>query len=95
MTIKKITVLGAGIMGSGIAHVSAAGGFVPSCLTSMSEILKKAQEQIRANMQKAVELKKTTPEEMQAAMSRLSVTETSSWLHRVILLSKPRRKESN
>src|SRR5262245_23414523 len=75
MDIKKITVLGAGIMGSGIAHVSAAGGFTTLLYDVSREILDKAADQIRSNFQKGVELNKVTPDQMKSAMSRITVTE--------------------
>lgn len=74
MEVKTITVLGAGIMGSGIAHVSATAGFQTRLFDIDGEILRKAQSQIRANLQKGVELNKVTIEQMEAALAHLSLT---------------------
>lgn len=72
--IKSISVLGAGIMGSGIAHVSVAAGFKTILYDIGGEILRKAEKQIRANLQKGVELNKVTQEQMDAALGHLVTT---------------------
>ncbi|HSP07381.1 MAG TPA: 3-hydroxyacyl-CoA dehydrogenase NAD-binding domain-containing protein [Acidobacteriota bacterium] len=74
MEVKTITVLGAGIMGSGIAHVAAMGGFLARMYDVDGEVLRKAHGQIRSNLQKGVELNKVTLQQMETALSRLSVT---------------------
>ena len=75
MEIKKITVLGAGIMGSGIAHVAAAAGYRTNLYDISKEMLAGALGQIRINLQKGVELKKITPEQMEDAMSSINCCE--------------------
>ncbi|MCI0415177.1 3-hydroxyacyl-CoA dehydrogenase [bacterium] len=75
MEIKKISVLGAGIMGAGIAHVAAAGGFRTQLYDISKEILEGALKQIRSNLQKGVELKKITQAQMEAAISNIDCCE--------------------
>ena len=74
--IKSISVLGAGIMGSGIAHVSATAGFKTMLYDIGGEILRKAEKQIHTNLQKGMELNKVTQEQMDTALGHL-VTTTS------------------
>jgi 3-hydroxybutyryl-CoA dehydrogenase len=74
MNIKTISVIGSGIMGSGIAHVSAAAGFKTYLYDISNDILNRAQGQIRSNLQKGVELKKTTQEQMNDALANLRLS---------------------
>jgi len=75
MEIKTVSVIGAGIMGSGIAHVAAAGGF-PTMLYDISrDILNRAASQIRSHLQKGVELGKMSAEQSESAFSRLELSE--------------------
>ena len=62
MNIKNITVLGAGIMGRGIAHVSCFGGFETTLYDISEEMLESASVDIKKNYDKAVE-KNLLPEE--------------------------------
>ncbi len=55
MKIKNITVIGAGIMGRGIAHVSCFGGFQTILYDISEEMLESASESIKKNYKKAVE----------------------------------------
>lgn len=75
MQIKKVSVLGAGIMGAGIAHVAAAGGFQTQLYDISREILAGALKQIRANLEKGVELKKITAAQMEGALSNIECCE--------------------
>jgi 3-hydroxybutyryl-CoA dehydrogenase len=69
--ISTIAVIGAGIMGRGIAHVAALGGF-QTVLNDVSEdLLQKANERIRQDLQKAVEIGKLTNAQTEAALDRL------------------------
>ena len=74
MEVKQISVLGAGIMGAGIAHVSALGGMDTKLYDVSEAILQRALDQIHANLEKGVELKKLSKEEMDAALSRISLS---------------------
>ena len=69
--IKTISVIGAGIMGRGIAHVSAAGGFQTVLNDVSDELLQKAHAKIQADLLKGVELGKMTHADVDAAMGRL------------------------
>ena len=71
MDVKSISVLGAGIMGSGIAHVSALGGFRTKLYDISQEILNRALQQIQNNLQKGVDLNKLTREQMESALANL------------------------
>lgn len=74
MEVKTIAVIGSGIMGRGIAHVAALGGYDVTVVDIEEDILRKALDAIRANMQKGVELGKVKREDMDAALSRISTT---------------------
>ena len=69
--IKTIAVIGAGTMGRGIAHVAALGGYRTVLEDVLPAALRKAQDEIRDNLDKAVELKKVLPDEATAALDRL------------------------
>jgi 3-hydroxybutyryl-CoA dehydrogenase len=69
--IKTIAVIGAGTMGRGIAHVAALGGYRTVLEDVLPAALRKAQDEIRGNLDKAVELKKVLPEEATSALNRL------------------------
>jgi 3-hydroxybutyryl-CoA dehydrogenase len=69
--VKTIAVIGAGIMGRGIAHVAALGGYRTVLEDILPAALRKAESEIRANLDKAVELKKVSSEDASAALGRL------------------------
>ena len=69
--IKTVAVIGAGTMGRGIAHVAALGGYRTLLEDVLPAALRKAQDEIRGNLDKAVELKKVSAEEAMAALGRL------------------------
>jgi 3-hydroxybutyryl-CoA dehydrogenase len=69
--IKTIAVIGAGTMGRGIAHVAALGGYRTVLEDLLPAALRKAESEIRTNLDKAVDLKKVSPEEANAALGRL------------------------
>lgn len=69
--VKTIAVIGAGIMGRGIAHVAALGGYRTLLEDVLPAALRKAESEIRSNLDKAVELQKVSPEEANAALGRL------------------------
>jgi 3-hydroxybutyryl-CoA dehydrogenase len=73
MAVQKVVVIGAGIMGRGIAHVAAVGGF-DTVLNDVSiDFLDKARTRVRQDLQKGVELGKVTADAMNATMERLSI----------------------
>ena len=69
--VKTIAVIGAGIMGRGIAHVSALGGYRTVLEDLIPGALRKAESDIRGNLDKAVELKKVSSGDADAAFKRL------------------------
>jgi 3-hydroxybutyryl-CoA dehydrogenase len=70
--IRTIAVIGAGIMGRGIAHVAALGGYRTILEDILPAALRKAEGEIRANLDKAVELGKVSVDDANAAFTRLS-----------------------
>lgn len=69
--VKAIAVIGAGIMGRGIANLAALGGYRTVLEDILPAALRKAETEIRANLDKAVELKKVAAADASAAMRRL------------------------
>ena len=69
--VKTIAVIGAGIMGRGIAHAAALGGYRTILEDLLPGALRKAENEIRANLDKAVELGKVTAPDADAALRRL------------------------
>jgi 3-hydroxybutyryl-CoA dehydrogenase len=70
--IRTIAVIGAGTMGRGIAHASALGGYRIILEDILPATLRRAGEEIRANLDQAVELGKVSAEDANAAFDRLS-----------------------
>jgi len=64
-------VIGAGIMGRGIAHVAALGGFRTILEDILPASLRKAESEIRANLEKGVELGKLEKSAAEAALARI------------------------
>jgi 3-hydroxybutyryl-CoA dehydrogenase len=69
--IKTIAVIGAGIMGRGIAHAAALGGYRTILEDILLASLRKAEGEIRSNLDKAVELGKVAKRDADAAFSRI------------------------
>jgi 3-hydroxybutyryl-CoA dehydrogenase len=69
--IRTIAVIGAGIMGRGIAHVAALGGYRTILEDLLPAALRKAEDEIRANLDKAVELKKVSSTDASATLGRI------------------------
>ena len=69
--IRTIAVIGAGIMGRGIAHAAALGGYRTILEDILPTALRKAEVEIRGNLDKAVELGKVTKADADAAFERL------------------------
>jgi len=69
--IRTIAVIGAGIMGRGIAHVAALGGYRTILEDILPAALRRAEDEIRTNIGKAVEIGKVQKDEADAALSRL------------------------
>ncbi len=73
MQVQTVAVIGAGIMGRGIAQVSAMGGFRTILNDVSADLLEKAKGRIRADLQKGVEIGKVSAETMNATLERLSL----------------------
>jgi 3-hydroxybutyryl-CoA dehydrogenase len=71
--VRAVVVIGAGIMGRGIAHVSAMGGFTTVLNDISGELLEQAQGQIRRDLQKGVEIGKVTASMMEDTAARLTL----------------------
>jgi 3-hydroxybutyryl-CoA dehydrogenase len=74
--IKTIAVIGAGIMGRGIAHVAALGGFRTILEDILPASLRRAETEIRVNLDKAVELGKLDQAAADAAHARIQYAES-------------------
>jgi 3-hydroxybutyryl-CoA dehydrogenase len=69
--IRTIAVIGAGIMGRGIAHAAALGGYRTILEDILPNTLRKAETEIRSNLDKAVELGKVSKSDADGAFSRV------------------------
>jgi 3-hydroxybutyryl-CoA dehydrogenase len=69
--IKNVTVIGSGIMGHGIGQTFALGGYGVTLNDISDEILKKAIQQIRFNLDTFLEFGITTPKKAKEALSRI------------------------
>ena len=69
--VQTIAVIGAGIMGRGIAHAAALGGYRTILEDLLPGALRKAETEIRANLDQAVELGKVTAADADSAFRRL------------------------
>ena len=69
--ISNVTVLGSGVMGHGIAQISAASGYEVSLRDIKKEFLDRAMEKIRWSLDKMVTKKKITAGEESAILSRI------------------------
>jgi 3-hydroxybutyryl-CoA dehydrogenase len=76
LQIRKIGVIGAGQMGSGIAHVSALAGFEVKLNDLSADRIKAGIATINGNMARQVSRKRISEEERQAALERIAPAET-------------------
>ena len=74
MAIRKIGVLGCGLMGSGIAEVAAKAGFETVVREVSEALLEKGMGRIRGSLAKAVEKGKMTAEERDVVLGRIEGT---------------------
>jgi 3-hydroxybutyryl-CoA dehydrogenase len=70
----KIAVIGAGVMGSGIAQVSAMAGFNVVLYDINPVVLRQAKERIEKNLNKAISLGKLSEEEKNSTVDKLQFT---------------------
>lgn len=69
--VQTIAVIGAGTMGRGIAHAAALGGYRTILEDLLPGALRKAENEIRVNLDKAVELGKVAAPDADAAFRRV------------------------
>jgi 3-hydroxybutyryl-CoA dehydrogenase len=69
--VNTIAVIGAGIMGRGIAHAAALGGYRTILEDLLPGALRRAESEIQANLAKAVELGRVRASDADAAFRRL------------------------
>jgi 3-hydroxybutyryl-CoA dehydrogenase len=74
MAIRKVGVLGCGLMGSGIAEVAAKAGFDVVVREISTELLEKGMARIRGSMDRALEKGRLSAEDRDAATKRLAGT---------------------
>ena len=72
MVVKNITVLGSGVMGHGIAQVSATAGYNVVLRDIKQEFLDKAMEKIKWSLDKLVSKEKISKEEGDSIFSRIT-----------------------
>jgi 3-hydroxybutyryl-CoA dehydrogenase len=72
MTIRTVTVLGAGTMGHGIAHVAALAGYETGLFDPAESALAAARDRVDAILSKAVDLGKATAPDADRARARLT-----------------------
>jgi len=69
--IRKVTIVGAGDMGHGIAELFAVSGYEVSLTDKFPEMLDKAKSRIGASLDRLVERGRLTKEDSQSALSRI------------------------
>jgi 3-hydroxybutyryl-CoA dehydrogenase len=74
MAVQKVGVVGCGLMGSGIAQISADAGYPTVVREVDAKLLEKGRGRIEGALKKAVEKGKSTPEAAQATLGRLRFT---------------------
>ena len=74
MDIKKVCVLGAGLMGNGIAQVCAAAGFDVTMRDIEQRFIDNGMNTIRKNLSRDAEKGKITKEQMEAILGRIKPT---------------------
>ena len=72
MALKNITILGSGVMGHGIAQVSATAGYNVVLRDIKQEFLDKAMEKVKWSLDKLVSKEKITKEEGEAIFARIT-----------------------
>ncbi len=75
MSVKRISVLGSGIMGRGIAHVSSAAGFETVLYDISKDALNKAVTAITKNLDKGIELGKLTAADKKTILENLQTSD--------------------
>jgi 3-hydroxybutyryl-CoA dehydrogenase len=79
MDVKKPFVIGAGIMGAGIAQLCSQKGYDVTVTDISDEIIEKAQGKVTKGLQRRIEKGKITQEDMDAVLSRITWTTGLDW----------------
>jgi len=74
--VRTVAVIGAGIMGRGVAHAAALGGYRTILEDLLPNALRKAETEIRANLDQAVALGEVDAADADAAFSRLEYADS-------------------
>ncbi len=74
MRVKKVGVLGCGLMGAGIVEVCAKAGFDTVVREMSDELLEQGLERVRRSLEKAVKKGKLEEDDKEAALARISGT---------------------
>jgi 3-hydroxybutyryl-CoA dehydrogenase len=74
MSIHTVGLVGAGTMGSGIAHVAAQAGYSVILCDVSKELADKGLQRIRENLQKGLEKGKVKPEQRDATLERIQTS---------------------
>ncbi len=72
--LRKIAVLGAGVMGHGIAQVAAVAGYTVAMRDISEEILERAVGNIKRSLERLVRRGRLSEEDVEAALSRIRTT---------------------
>ena len=73
-TVKKVGVMGAGMMGAGIALVSAQAGIEVVLIDQKQEAADKGKAYVESYFEKGIKRGKSTPEKAKAALDRINAT---------------------
>jgi 3-hydroxybutyryl-CoA dehydrogenase len=74
MTIERIGVVGCGLMGAGIAEISARAGLEVRVLVYSEPAVERARHRCTASLDRALHKGKVSPEDREAALGRLTFT---------------------
>jgi 3-hydroxybutyryl-CoA dehydrogenase len=74
MALQTVGVVGCGLMGSGIAEISATAGFATVVREVNDDLLAKGRARVEKSLSKAVEKGKTTADAAKAALARIAWT---------------------
>ncbi len=74
MEVKSIAVVGAGVMGQGVAQVSAVAGYTVFLNDISDDVLEKAMAAIKKNLGKMVEKRKITEDDMNNAIAKIAAS---------------------
>lgn len=73
-TVKKVGVIGAGMMGAGIAYVSATAGIEVVLIDASQEAADRGRAYAEGQLEKGIQRKKVTPEQKAETLARITAT---------------------